>query len=245
MEELREMMRSLLQLQAAGEQQFAREEERRLRRQDGRLARGSTGTNSAAEASKILPENRILMREQKEEMRLVEEARLIRLEEEKKLAEEKIRQERERQLLEELERRKRKEEKEWQREELLKILEGNNRKLKRELERAAAKKLETVNSSPQRHLQRRTEEKEERERELISMTQQMATLMLLQRSRADPAQRERPQSWLFEKSVGIQNLRMNYMKRLRKHRAEWRHMEGDKMAKTVKTLCFLGILAKL
>ncbi|KAK5892851.1 hypothetical protein CesoFtcFv8_013201 [Champsocephalus esox] len=47
------------------------------------------------------------MREQKEEMRLVEEARLIRLEEEKKLAEEKFRQERERQLLEELKRRKR------------------------------------------------------------------------------------------------------------------------------------------
>ena len=66
MEELREMMRSLMQSQTAREQQFARiqeqesmmEEERRLRRQDGRLAKGSTGTNSAAEASKILAENR-------------------------------------------------------------------------------------------------------------------------------------------------------------------------------------------
>ncbi|XP_063731888.1 MAP7 domain-containing protein 2 isoform X11 [Eleginops maclovinus] len=71
-------------------------------------SKGSTGTNSAAEAAKILAENRRLMREQKEkeeqlrlqreeeekvrkeeEMRLAEEARLIRLEEEKKLAEEK------------------------------------------------------------------------------------------------------------------------------------------------------------
>ncbi|KAK1885576.1 Hydrocephalus-inducing protein like [Dissostichus eleginoides] len=62
-------------------------------------SKGSTGTNSAAEAAKILAENRRLMREQKEEqlrlqrkeeeMRLAEEARLIRLQEEKKLAEEK------------------------------------------------------------------------------------------------------------------------------------------------------------
>ncbi|KAK5880448.1 hypothetical protein CesoFtcFv8_023473 [Champsocephalus esox] len=144
-------------------------------------------------------------------MRLVEEARLIRLEEEKKLADEKFRQERERQLLEELERRKRrqaelaaqkarKKEEELQREELVKILEGNNRKLKRELERVAAKKLETVNSSLQRHLQCSTEEK--RERELISMTQQMAKLMQLQRSRADPAPWERLQSRLSEKSGG-------------------------------------------
>ncbi|XP_071061779.1 uncharacterized protein [Pseudochaenichthys georgianus] len=72
------------------------------------------------------------------------------------------------------------------------------------------------------------------------MTQQMATLMQLQRSRADPAPWKRPQSRLSEKSGGIQNLRMNYMKRLWKHRAEWRHMEEGKMAKTVKTLCFLG-----
>lgn len=68
---------------------------------------GTAGTNSAAEASKILAENRRLMREQKEkeeqlriqreeeeklrleeEKRLAEEARLKRLEEEKKLAEE-------------------------------------------------------------------------------------------------------------------------------------------------------------
>ncbi|KAK5877991.1 hypothetical protein CesoFtcFv8_025446 [Champsocephalus esox] len=67
MEELREMMRSLLQLQEAGEQQFAREEERRLRRQDGRLAGGLTGAGSAAEASEILAENQRLVQEQKEE----------------------------------------------------------------------------------------------------------------------------------------------------------------------------------
>ncbi|XP_074504561.1 uncharacterized protein map7d3 isoform X7 [Sebastes fasciatus] len=71
-------------------------------------SKGSAGTNSAAEASKILAENRRLMREQKEkeeqlrvqreeeeklrkeeEMRLAEEARLKRVEEEKILAEEK------------------------------------------------------------------------------------------------------------------------------------------------------------
>ncbi|XP_034095859.1 MAP7 domain-containing protein 2-like [Gymnodraco acuticeps] len=67
MEELREMMRLLQQLQAAGEQQFAREEEWRLRRQDGRLAGGSTGAGSAAEASEILAENQRLVQEQKEE----------------------------------------------------------------------------------------------------------------------------------------------------------------------------------
>nr|XP_033959375.1 PRKR-interacting protein 1 homolog [Pseudochaenichthys georgianus] len=61
------MMRSLLQLQAAGEQQFAQEEERILRSEDVRLAGGSTGAGSAAEASEILAENRRLVQEQKEE----------------------------------------------------------------------------------------------------------------------------------------------------------------------------------
>uniref|UniRef100_A0A3Q3VJQ9 Uncharacterized protein n=1 Tax=Mola mola TaxID=94237 RepID=A0A3Q3VJQ9_MOLML len=84
-------------------------------------SKGSTGTNSAAEAAKILAENRRLMREQKEreeqlriqreeeeklrkeeENRLAEEARLKRLEEEKKLAEErKIKEEEEARLAEE------------------------------------------------------------------------------------------------------------------------------------------------
>nr|XP_033489514.1 ensconsin isoform X10 [Epinephelus lanceolatus] len=84
-------------------------------------SKASTGTNSAAEAAKILAENRRLMREQKEreeqlriqreeeekvrkeeEMRLAEEARLKRLEEEKILAEErKIREEEEARLAEE------------------------------------------------------------------------------------------------------------------------------------------------
>ncbi|XP_045885798.1 ensconsin isoform X6 [Micropterus dolomieu] len=81
----------------------------------------STGTNSAAEAAKILAENRRLMREQKEkeeqlriqreeeeklrkeeENRLAEEARLKRVEEEKKLAEErKIKEEEDARLAEE------------------------------------------------------------------------------------------------------------------------------------------------
>ncbi|KAK5897459.1 hypothetical protein CesoFtcFv8_010520 [Champsocephalus esox] len=69
----------------------------------------------------------------------------------------------------------RKEEETFKREELVKILEENNRQLKSELERAAAKNLEKVNSSLQRHLPRSTEEKEERERELIQMKQQIAT----------------------------------------------------------------------
>ncbi|KAK1882516.1 Hydrocephalus-inducing protein like [Dissostichus eleginoides] len=118
-EELKEMMKSFLQYETA---RFKREE-RRLRNMEQPFSRiqeqvslmkekddskGSTGTNSDAEAAQILAENRRLMREQKEkeeqlrlqreeeeklrkeeEMRLAEEARLIRLQEEKKLAEEK------------------------------------------------------------------------------------------------------------------------------------------------------------
>ncbi|XP_062249065.1 ensconsin isoform X2 [Platichthys flesus] len=84
-------------------------------------SKGSTGTNSAAEAAKILAENRRLMREQKEkeeqlriqkeeeeklkkeeEERVAEEARLKRVEEEKKLAEErKVREEEEAVMAEE------------------------------------------------------------------------------------------------------------------------------------------------
>ncbi|XP_071060761.1 protein Spindly-like [Pseudochaenichthys georgianus] len=77
--------------------------------------------------------------------------------------------------------------------------------MKRELERAAAEKLEKVNRSLQRHLQGSVEEKEERERELLSMKKQIATLM--QRLRADPAQLERLQSMLSVKNGGIQDLR--------------------------------------
>ncbi|KAK1898071.1 Dynactin subunit 1 [Dissostichus eleginoides] len=116
-EEPKEIMKSFLEYETA---RFKREE-RRLRNMEQPFSRiqeqfslikekdhskGSTGTNSDAEASKILAENRRLMREQKEEqlrlqreeeekmtkeeeMRLAEEARLIRLQEEKKLAEEK------------------------------------------------------------------------------------------------------------------------------------------------------------
>ncbi|XP_029971991.1 MAP7 domain-containing protein 2 isoform X8 [Salarias fasciatus] len=84
-------------------------------------AKATAGTNSAAEAAKILAENRRLMREQKEkeeqlrvqkeeeeklrkeeEKRLAEEARLKRLEEEKKLAEErKMKEEEDARLAEE------------------------------------------------------------------------------------------------------------------------------------------------
>ncbi|KAI9529120.1 hypothetical protein NQZ68_013427 [Dissostichus eleginoides] len=88
----------------------------------------------------------------------------------------------ERQLLEELER---------QRQRQAELTAQKARKEEEKSKRAAAEKLEKVNSNLQCHLQCSTEEKEERERELISMKQQIATLMQLQRYRADPAQLER------------------------------------------------------
>ncbi|KAK1887102.1 Arginine and glutamate-rich protein 1-A [Dissostichus eleginoides] len=78
----------------------------------------------------------------------------------------------ERQLLEELER---------QRQRQAELMAQKARKEEEKSKRAAAEKLEKVNSSLQCHLQRSTEEKEECERELISMKQQIATLMQLQR----------------------------------------------------------------
>ncbi|KAK1896649.1 Reticulocyte-binding protein 2 like a [Dissostichus eleginoides] len=88
------------------EQPFSRIQEQVSLIKEKDDSKGSTGTDSDAEAAQILAENRRLMREQKEEqlrlqreeeeklrkekeMRLAEEARLIRLQEEKKLGEEK------------------------------------------------------------------------------------------------------------------------------------------------------------
>ncbi|KAK5914197.1 hypothetical protein CgunFtcFv8_008653 [Champsocephalus gunnari] len=90
----------------------------------------------------------------------------------------------ERQLLEELERQR-------QRQAEVTAQKARKEKEKSKLERAAARKLEKVNSSLQRHLHRSTEEKEERQRELINMKGQIATLMQRQQFRADPAQLER------------------------------------------------------
>ena len=90
------------------EQPFSRIQEQVSLIEEKDDSKGSTGTNSDAEAAKILAENRRLMREQKEkeeqlrlqreeeEKRLAEEARLIRLEEERVKMVEKVRQERER-----------------------------------------------------------------------------------------------------------------------------------------------------
>ncbi|XP_034083153.1 meiosis-specific nuclear structural protein 1-like [Gymnodraco acuticeps] len=119
--------------------------------------------------------------------------------------------------LREQDRRKQQEEETYKREELVKILEENNRQMKREFERAAAKKLEKVNISLQCHLQRSTEEKEERERELIQMKQQIAFLMQLQRSRADPAQLERPQSRLSKKKLAEEE-RVKMAEKIRQER---------------------------
>ncbi|XP_032411522.1 ensconsin isoform X9 [Xiphophorus hellerii] len=137
----------------------------------------TTGTNSAAEAAKILAENRRLMREQKEreeqlriqmeeeerlrkeeEERLAEEARLKRLEEEKRLAEErKVIEEEEARLAEED--RKRLEE-----EEVLRQAE-----LQKEREEAEAKALEEaerVRQERDRIMQQNQQERMERKKRI-------------------------------------------------------------------------------
>ncbi|KAI3351619.1 hypothetical protein L3Q82_020456 [Scortum barcoo] len=138
---------------------------------------GSTGTNSAAEAAKILAENRRLMREQKEreeqlrvqreeeeklrkeeEKRLAEEARLKRMEEEKKLAEErKIKEEEEARLAEE-------ERVRLAEEEALKQAE-----LQREREEAEAKaqeEAERVRQERDRIMQQNQQERMERKKRI-------------------------------------------------------------------------------
>ncbi|XP_008418919.1 ensconsin isoform X6 [Poecilia reticulata] len=136
-----------------------------------------SGTNSAAEAAKILAENRRLMREQKEreeqlriqkeeeerqrkeeEERLAEEARLKRLEEEKRLAEErKVKEEEEARLAEE--ERKRLEEEEAVRQA----------KLQKEREEAEAKALEEaerVRQERDRIMQQNQQERMERKKRI-------------------------------------------------------------------------------
>ncbi|XP_029020191.1 MAP7 domain-containing protein 2 isoform X15 [Betta splendens] len=140
-------------------------------------SKGSMGTNSAAEAAKILAENRRLMREQKEreeqlriqreeeeklrkeeEERLAEEARLKRLEEEKKLAEErKLREEEEARLAEE-------ERVRLAEEEALKQAE-----LQKEREEAEAKALEEaerVRQERDRIMQQNQQERMERKKRI-------------------------------------------------------------------------------
>ncbi|KAM8907734.1 uncharacterized protein map7d3 isoform 7-T7 [Spinachia spinachia] len=139
--------------------------------------KASTGTNSAAEAAKILAENRRLMREQKEkeellrvqreeeeklrkeeEMRLAEEARLKRLEEEKKLAEERKIQDVEDARLAEEERVRMAEEEAVKQAELQKERE--------EAEVKAAEEAEKVRLERDRIMQQNQQERMERKKRI-------------------------------------------------------------------------------
>ncbi|XP_054886454.1 ensconsin-like isoform X6 [Poeciliopsis prolifica] len=137
----------------------------------------TTGTNSAAEAAKILAENRRLMREQKEreeqlriqkeeeerqrkeeEERLAEEARLKRLEEEKRLAEErKAKEEEEAQLAEE--ERKRLEEEEA-------LRQAELQKEREEAEAKALEEAERVRQERDRIMQQNQQERMERKKRI-------------------------------------------------------------------------------
>ncbi|XP_077956764.1 uncharacterized protein map7d3 isoform X16 [Gasterosteus aculeatus] len=139
--------------------------------------KASTGTNSAAEAAKILAENRRLMREQKEkeellrvqreeeeklrkeeEMRLAEEARLKRLEEDKKLAEERKIQDEEDARLAEEERVRMAEEEAVKQAELQKERE--------EAEVKAAEEAEKVRLERDRIMQQNQQERMERKKRI-------------------------------------------------------------------------------
>ncbi|XP_034738629.1 ensconsin isoform X7 [Etheostoma cragini] len=137
-------------------------------------SKASTGTNSAAEAAKILAENRRLMREQKEreellriqreeeeklrkeeEMRLAEEARLKRLEEEKKLAEErKIKDEEDARLAEE-ERVRMAEEEALKQAELQKEREEAEAKALEEAERVRLERERIMQQNQQERMERK------------------------------------------------------------------------------------------
>ncbi|XP_061581608.1 MAP7 domain-containing protein 2 isoform X6 [Cololabis saira] len=139
--------------------------------------KATTGTNSAAEAAKILAENRRLMREQKEreeqlriqreeeervrkeeEARLAEEARLKRLEEEKKLAEERKIKEEEDAILAEEERKKLAEEEAQKQIELQKERE--------EAEARALEEAERVRQERDRIMQQNQQERMERKKRI-------------------------------------------------------------------------------
>nr|XP_046262292.1 ensconsin isoform X10 [Scatophagus argus] len=137
-------------------------------------SKASAGTNSAAEAAKILAENRRLMREQKEkeeqlriqreeeeklrmeeEKRLAEEARLKRLEEEKKLAEErKIKEEEEARQAEE-DRVRRAEEEAAKQAELQREREEAEAKALEEAERVRQERDRIMQQNQQERMERR------------------------------------------------------------------------------------------
>ncbi|XP_033947383.1 arginine and glutamate-rich protein 1-like [Pseudochaenichthys georgianus] len=162
-DQLKEMMKSFMRYQKQEEcclrnmeeQVFMIKEERRLRRQDGRLAEELDRIN-VWYGDQTQRERKVMQRIKEYRMELQEQDR-------QKQQKEEAERIMERQLLEGQRQRQanltaqkaRKEEETFKREELVKILEENNRQLKSELERAANKKLEKVNSSLQRRLQRR------------------------------------------------------------------------------------------
>ncbi|XP_030001539.1 MAP7 domain-containing protein 3 isoform X14 [Sphaeramia orbicularis] len=137
-------------------------------------SKASTGTNSAAEAAKILAENRRLMREQKEkeeqlriqkeeeeklrieeEKRLAEEARLKRLEEEKKLAEERKIKEEEDALKAEEERLRLAEEEAQKQAELQKEREEAEAKAQEEAERVRQERDRIMQQNQQERMERK------------------------------------------------------------------------------------------
>ncbi|XP_018515757.1 MAP7 domain-containing protein 2 isoform X5 [Lates calcarifer] len=137
-------------------------------------SKASTGTNSAAEAAKILAENRRLMREQKEreeqlrvqkeeeerlrkeeEKRLAEEARLKRLEEEKKLAEERKLKEEEDARLAEEERVRLAEEEALKQAELQREREEAEAKAQEEAERVRQERDRIMQQNQQERMERK------------------------------------------------------------------------------------------
>ncbi|KAM3613281.1 uncharacterized protein V6R79_023346 [Siganus canaliculatus] len=137
-------------------------------------SKSSAGTNSAAEAAKILAENRRLMREQKEreeqlriqreeeeklrkeeEQRLAEEARLKRLEEEKKLAEERKLKEEEDARLAEENRLKQAEEEAVKQAELQKEREEAEAKALEEAERVRQERDRIMQQNQQERMERK------------------------------------------------------------------------------------------
>ncbi|KAK7922495.1 hypothetical protein WMY93_009397 [Mugilogobius chulae] len=138
---------------------------------------GATGTNSAAEAAKILAENRRLMREQKEkeeqlriqreeeekvrleeEKRLAEEARLKRLEEEKQLAEQ-------RKIKEEEEARQAEEEKARAAEEEA-LKQAEMQKEKEEADARALEDAKRLQEERERQMQQSQQERMERKKRI-------------------------------------------------------------------------------
>ncbi|XP_068596637.1 ensconsin [Brachionichthys hirsutus] len=137
-------------------------------------SRTSVGTNSAAEAAKILAENRRLMREQKEreeqlriqeeeeeklrkveEERLAEEARLIRLEEEEKLAEERRMKEEEEALQAEEDRLRQAEEEAVKQVELQKEREEAEAKFQEEATRVRQERDRIMQQNQQERMERK------------------------------------------------------------------------------------------